>query len=84
MPIIIPSNGLLSQCRLSTRGMQKPGWAELLEQKGVYYEGIVNDPDRLVEKLTADTVTTFGTRRSRQIQSPQGKENQTEVRCICS
>ena len=79
MPIIIPSNGLPSQRRLSAGGMQKPRWAELLEQKGVYYKGIVNDPDSLVEKLTADTVTTIGTRRSR-----QGKENQTEVSCICS
>ena len=67
--------------------MQKPSWADLLEPKGVYYEGIVDDPNSLVEKLTADTVTTFGTRRSRQLQNlqdkenqPEGKENQTEVK----
>ena len=53
--------------------MQKPSWAEPLELGGVYYEGIVDDPSTVVEKLTADTVTTFGTRRSRQLVAPGQK-----------
>ena len=66
--------------RSNERGaMEKPSWADLLEPKGVYYKGIVDDPNSLVEKLTADTVTTFGTRRSRQLHSCQDKENQTQV-----
>jgi len=58
--------------------MEKPTWAEHLQPVGVYYEGIVDDASAVVERLTAETVTTFGTRRSRQLQlmsSEAGKEN---------
>jgi len=58
--------------------MEKPTWAEYLQPVGVYYEGIVDDASAVVERLTAETVTTFGTRRSRQLQSMSseaGKEN---------
>ena len=56
--------------------MEKPTWAEHLKPVGVYYEGLVDDATAAVEKLTAETVTTFGTRRSWQLQPPQtGKKN---------
>ena len=56
--------------------MKKPTWAEDLRPVGVYYEGVVDDATAVVERLTAETVTTFGTRRSRQLQPPQAaKEN---------
>ena len=41
----------------------------------MYYEGVVDDATAVVERLTAETVTTIGTRRSRQLQPAQaGKE----------
>ena len=56
--------------------MEKPTWAEDLKPVGVYYEGVVDDATAVVERLTAETVTTFGTRRSRQLQPSQAsKEN---------
>ena len=56
--------------------MEKPTWAEDLKPVGVYYEGVVDDATAVVERLTAETVITFGTRRSQQLQPPQaGKEN---------
>ena len=56
--------------------MKKPTWAEDLKPVGVYYEGLVDDATAVVERLTAETVTTFGTRRSRQLQLSQAdKEN---------
>ena len=58
--------------------MEKPTWAEDLKPVGVYYEGLVDEATTAVERLTAtaETVTTFGTRRSRQLQLSQAdKEN---------
>ena len=56
--------------------MEKPSWAEHLQPIGVYYEGIVDDANAVVEWLTTETASTFGTRRSRQLQPWQvGKEN---------
>ena len=56
--------------------MEKPSWAEHLQPVGVYYEGVVDDATTVVERLTAETVTTFGTRRSRQQQPSEAcKEN---------
>ena len=56
--------------------MDKPTWAEDLKLVGVCYEGVVDNATAVVERLTAETVTIFGTRRSRQLQPPQaGKEN---------
>ena len=56
--------------------MEKPSWAEDLQPVGVYYEGVVNDATTVVERLTAETVTTFGTRRSWQQQLSEAcKEN---------
>ena len=56
--------------------MEKPTWAEDLRPVGVYYEGVVDDATAVVERLTAETVTACGTRRSQQLQPLQaGKEN---------
>ena len=56
--------------------MEKPAWAEDLKPVGMYYEGLVDDATAVVERLTAETVTTFGTRQSRQLQLSQAdKEN---------
>ncbi len=60
--------------------MERPSWAEPLEPKGVYYEGTVDNASILVERMTAETVTTSGTRRSRHLQPvPRGKENSEQV-----
>ena len=56
--------------------MEKPSWAEHLQPIGVYYEGIVDDANAVVERLTTETASTFGTRRSRKLQPSQvGKDN---------
>ena len=56
--------------------MEKPTWAEDLKPVGVYYEGVVDNTTAVVERLTPETVTTFVTRQSWQLQPPQaGKEN---------
>ena len=46
---------------------EKPGWASQysLKLRGTYYEGFVEDLDSLLTKFKAETVTTFGIRRSR-------------------
>ena len=50
--------------------------AEDLKPVGVFYEGVVGDATAVVERLTAETATSFGTRRSRQLQlSRAGKDN---------
>lgn len=45
----------------------KPAWASQYSLKpiGTYYEGFVEDVDSLLAKFQAETVTTFGIRRSR-------------------
>ena len=43
----------------------RPSWATHLEAKGVYYEGVMEDVDRLLDQHKLATVTTYGTRRSR-------------------
>ena len=56
------------------RCYRNPGWRNL--PVGEYYEGLVDDATAVVERLTAETVTTFGTRRSQQLQLSQAdKEN---------
>ena len=58
--------------------IEKPNRTEHLQPIGVYYEGIVNDANIVVERLTTETASTFGTRRSQQQQLSQvGKENIT-------
>ena len=42
-----------------------PPWAEGLEPKGTYFDGVVTDAQTVVTQHTNDTVTTFGTRTSR-------------------
>ena len=39
--------------------MEKSTWAEDLKPVGVYYEGLVDDATAVVERLTAETVTTL-------------------------
>jgi len=53
-------------CTVTESEMEKPTRAEHLQTVGVYYEGIVDDARAVVEGLTVETVTTFGTRQSQQ------------------
>ena len=62
--------------------MERPEWAEGLEAKGVYFEGMVSDADQRVERHNLETVTSYGTRTSRKVPvvntpppTPQLKEN---------
>ena len=64
----------------------KPAWASQssLKLRGTYYEGFVEDLESLLTKFKAETVTTFGIRRSRyidgtssdRIREPSAAENQ--------
>ena len=45
--------------------MGTPSWAVGLDVRGLYYEGIVDDANTLLEKHKISTVTTYGIRRSR-------------------
>ena len=40
-------------------------WTANLDARGLYYEGLVEDIDTLLEMHKLCTVTTYGTRRSR-------------------
>ena len=72
----------------SQLSMDKPAWAKDLEPRGTYYEGFVEDLDSLLTRFKAETVTTYGTRRSRyiidgssdQIREPAGDQENTQVR----
>ena len=48
---------------------EEPAWANQykLKVRGTYYEGFVEELDSLLTKFKAETVTTFGVRRSRYI-----------------
>ena len=69
--------------------MAKPAWAEGLSSKGVYFEGFVDDADSLLQQYKAETVTTYGVRRSKgknsktleQDCSEEDKENASKV-CV--
>lgn len=69
--------------------MAKPAWAAKLSPRGVYFEGFVEDADCLLEQYKAETVTTYGVRRSRgknskileQDCSKEEKENASKV-CV--
>ena len=61
----------------------KPAWAceYSLKLRGTYYEGFVEDLESLLTKFKAETVTTFGIRRSRYTSTdrtcePSAAENQ--------
>ena len=62
----------------------RPSWTANLEAKGVYYEGLVEDVDWLLDQHRLATVTTYGTRRSRKNHAStssdcnRGKENNSE------
>ena len=47
--------------------MERPKWAEGLEAKGVYFEGMVSNADQRVERHNLETVTSYGTRTSRKV-----------------
>ena len=56
-------------------------WMEGLKRVGVYHDGFVRNVDDVLAKHSAATVTTYGTRRSRNIgPSVKGdKENKSSV-----
>lgn len=45
--------------------METPSWAYGLDARGLYYEGVVDDANTLLDKHKISTVTTYGIRRSR-------------------
>ena len=47
--------------------MVSTSWVEGLTKVGEYYEGFVRNVDDVLAKHSAETVTTYGTRRSRKI-----------------
>ena len=68
----------------------KPAWASQysLKLRGTYYEGFVEDLESVLTKFKAETVTTFGIRRSRYIdgdsadrirEPSENQENHTTV-----
>lgn len=64
--------------------MEQPPWVSTgLKQVGVYYEGIVDDVDEVLERHSRHTVTTYGTRTSskpasvkREVESSSNQENE--------
>ena len=52
-------------------------WNHELQQRGVYWEGWVEDIDRVLSDHGRATVTTFGTRRSKKLSGSADKENST-------
>ena len=58
--------------------MAKPVWVEELSPKGVYFEGFVDNADPLLERYKAETVTTYGVKRSRGKNSKTLKQDCSE------
>ena len=58
--------------------MAKPAWAEGLSFKGVDFEGFVDDADYFLEQYKAETVTTYGVRRSKGKNSKTLEEDYNE------
>ena len=54
-------------------------WQEGLQQKGIYYEGIIDGSrlDSVLELHRRSTVSTFGTRRSSRVSATVQAEKQT-------
>ena len=52
-----------------------PVWARSLNKNGLYYEGFVEDVESTMTRFQADTVTTFGTRKSRYSTGSAGKRS---------
>ena len=52
-------------------------WTAGLDHRGVYYEGIVEDLDAVLEKHRFATVTTYGTRRSRKSATSEKRSRQS-------
>lgn len=57
--------------------VKSQSWTDGLRRVGVYHEGFVRNIDDVLAKHGVETVTTYGTRRSRKIGIPSsnGKEN---------
>ena len=56
---------------------ERPEWAATLKHVGVYYEGLVDDAESIVEHCKLESVTTFGVRTSR------GNSSQLHSRMHC-
>ena len=52
----------------------RPKWARGLHKKGLYYEGLVDNHEEVIELHRKHTMTTYGTRTSSRT-SGEGKEN---------
>ena len=65
--------------RILTRVCTMVEWQEGLQQKGIYYEGIIDGSrlDSVLELHRRSTVSTFGTRRSSRVSATVQAEKQT-------
>lgn len=63
---------------------ESSGWATGLELNGVYYEGLVEDLEGVLDKFRVATVTTYGTRRQKSATSHPDKENKPVYEVSCN
>ena len=56
----------------------QPSWSKGLKHSGLYYEGIVDDCDQVLELHRRSTMSTFGTRTSYRAQSKSVSEEDTQ------
>ena len=56
----------------------QPSWSKGLKRSGLYYEGMVNDCDQVLELHHRSTMSTFGTRTSYRAQSKSVSEEDTQ------
>ena len=55
--------------------MERPAWAlSSLRNVGVYYEGVVDDAESLIQHCKLESVTTFGVRTSRRTKSAAAEQ----------
>ena len=54
---------------------ERAEWAATLKHVGVYYEGLVDDAESIVEHCKLESVTTFGVRTSRGNSSSTAQQN---------
>ena len=62
----------------ATSQNSQPSWSKGLKRSGLYYEGIVDDCDQVLELHRRSTMSIFGTRTSYRAQSKSVSEEDTQ------
>ena len=62
----------------ATSQNSQPSWSKGLKRSGLYYEGIVDDCDQVLELHRRSTMSTFRTRTSYRAQSKSVNEEDTQ------